>query len=90
VEYPEHVLVNALDTIAQAKAVAEAYRKIFKRSSFDAEAKEQLRKAIKQLIVKWRTADSALDGKKPCRKCHGTGTIVGKKTGMKVDCDCVR
>jgi hypothetical protein len=55
------VLANVLDSIADAKAVAEAYRKIFKLSSFDDEAKAQIRKAIKLLIVKWRTADSALD-----------------------------
>src|SRR5262249_5681458 len=27
---------------------------------------------------------------KSCRKCHGIGTITGKKTGTTVDCDCVK
>jgi hypothetical protein len=25
-----------------------------------------------------------------CRQCHGSGTITSKKTGINVDCDCVR
>jgi hypothetical protein len=89
VEDPALVLADALDTIDWHKAVAEAYRKIFKVSSFDREAKEQIRAAIKKLIIKWRTVDSALDNK-PCSKCHGTGTITSKKTGTTVDCDCVK
>jgi hypothetical protein len=55
------VLDHALDSLDGAKALAEAYRKIFKKSSFDREAKEQIRHAIKLLIIKWRTAESALD-----------------------------
>jgi hypothetical protein len=27
--------------------------------------------------------------KRPCKKCHGSGVIVGK-TGVPFDCDCVR
>ncbi len=27
---------------------------------------------------------------RPCRKCHGTGTITGKYTGTMFDCDCAR
>jgi hypothetical protein len=61
VEDPAHVLANALDSISNAKSVAEAYRKIFKRSSFDDEAKAQLCDAIKQLIRKWRTVESTLE-----------------------------
>ena len=28
--------------------------------------------------------------KRPCKKCHGAGTITSKKTGTTVDCDCAR
>ena len=63
VEYPEQVLINFLDSIKGAKSVAEAYRKIFKLSSFDSEAKEQIKHEIKLLIVKWRTVESTLDRK---------------------------
>ena len=63
VEDAAQVLTNALDSIKQAKAVAEAYRKIFKKSVFDLEAQEQLGHEIDLLIVKWRTVKSTLDRK---------------------------
>jgi hypothetical protein len=63
VEHPEQVVINALDTIKQEKAVAEAYRKIFKRSRFDSKAKAELYNAINNLIAKWRAVQSSLDKK---------------------------
>jgi hypothetical protein len=63
VEEPAQVLTNALDSIKSAKSVAEAYRKIFKVSSFDREAKKQIYDAIKLLIAKWRTVQSTLERK---------------------------
>jgi hypothetical protein len=63
VEDPHHVLMNVLDSIKDSKAVAEAYRKIFKVSSFDREAKAEIYNAINQLIVKWRTVQSTLNRK---------------------------
>ena len=58
VEDPEHVLANALESINEAKLNAEAYRKIFKASSFGRKAKEQLKDAIDLLIRKWRRVHS--------------------------------
>jgi hypothetical protein len=66
VEDPAQVLTNVLDSIEDAKALAEAYRKIFKVSSFDREAKAKIYNAINNLIVKWRTVQSTLD-----KKGHG-------------------
>jgi len=63
VEDPAQVLTNVLDSIKDAKSVAEAYRKIFKVSSFDREAKKQICDAINLLIVKWRTVQSTLERK---------------------------
>jgi hypothetical protein len=63
VEDPAVVLSNVLDSIKNAKSVAEAYRKIFKVSSFDREAKEKIYNAIQLLIAKWRTVQSTLDRK---------------------------
>jgi hypothetical protein len=62
-EDPAQILKNILDSIKHAKSVAEAYRKILKSSPFDREAKVQIYNAINQLIVKWRTVQSALDKK---------------------------
>lgn len=61
VEDPQHVVKHFMDSVGNAKSVAEAYRKIFKVSSFDSEAKKQINSAINQLIVKWRTVQSTLE-----------------------------
>jgi hypothetical protein len=63
VEDPKQILWHLIDTIKGQQASAEAYRKIFKKSSFDREAKAKIYNAINQLIVKWRTVQSALDTK---------------------------
>jgi hypothetical protein len=63
VEDPTTILWHLLDTIQGQKAVAEAYRKIFKKSSFDRETKAKIYNEIQQLIVKWRTVQSTLDTK---------------------------
>jgi hypothetical protein len=63
VEEPARVLTNVLDSIKDAKSVAEAYRKIFKVSSFDREAKKQIYDAINLLIAKWRTVQSTLSSR---------------------------
>jgi ParB-like chromosome segregation protein Spo0J len=63
VEEPAQVLTNVLDSIKDAKSVAEAYRKIFKVSSFDREAKKQIYDAINLLIAKWRTVQSTLSSR---------------------------
>jgi hypothetical protein len=60
VEEPKQVHMNVLDTIEQSKAVAEAYRKIFKVSPFDREAKKEISEAIDALIRKWRSVQSTL------------------------------
>lgn len=60
VEDPKVVLRNILDSIKQSKAVAEAWRKILKASSFDADAKKQISDEIKLLIVKWATIQTTL------------------------------
>jgi hypothetical protein len=56
VEAAEHVAENVLDTIKRQAAVANAYRKIFKVSSFDKEANVEIRSAIEALISKWQAA----------------------------------
>lgn len=61
---PAHILENILDDIDQAKTVAEAYRKILKRSPFDRGAKAEISNAIDKLIVKWRIVQSTLGTKK--------------------------
>jgi hypothetical protein len=60
VEDPAVVLANVLDTIENQKSVAEAYRKIFKVSSFDRSAKEEISDAIESLIRKWRSVQSTI------------------------------
>jgi hypothetical protein len=60
VEEPEKVLVNVLDTIKHQKAVAEAYRKVLKASSFDRAAKQRISDEIDLLIRKWRVVQSTL------------------------------
>jgi hypothetical protein len=60
VESSATILRNVLDTIEQSKSVAEAYRKIFKASPFDREAKQQIDNAIMLLIRKWRSVQSLL------------------------------
>jgi hypothetical protein len=60
VEEPGKVLVNVLDSIKQSKAVAEAYRKILKASTFDRGAKKEISEAIESLIKKWRSVQSTL------------------------------
>jgi hypothetical protein len=60
VESSAVILKNVLDTIDQSKGVAEAYRKIFKASPFDCEAKQQIDNAIMLLIRKWRSVQSLL------------------------------
>jgi len=56
VEAAEQVATNVLDTIKRQTAVANAYRKIFKASSFDKEAKAEIRSAIEALMSKWQAA----------------------------------
>jgi hypothetical protein len=68
VEDAAQVLTNVLDSISDSKSVAEAYRKIFKVSSFDREAKAEIHNAINKLIVKWRTVQSTL-----AKKGQGNG-----------------
>jgi hypothetical protein len=63
VEEPAQVLTNVLDSIKDAKSVAEAYRKIFKVSSFDREAKKQIYDAINLLIAKWQRVQSTLSSR---------------------------
>jgi sigma54-dependent transcription regulator len=60
VEDPAIVLENVLDSIRHAKSVANAYRKIFKVSSFDRGAKNQIDEAITALIGKWRSVQTLL------------------------------
>jgi hypothetical protein len=60
VEEPEKVLTNVLDSIKQSKAVAEAYRKILKVSSFDRAAKQRISDEIGLLIRKWKSVQSTL------------------------------
>jgi hypothetical protein len=65
VEYPAQVRINALGTIQGSKAVAESYRKIFKKSSFDLEVKQELHREINLLIAKWRRVQSTLGVQQP-------------------------
>ena len=74
VEEPAQVVTNFLDSIRNAKSVAEAYRKIFKASSFDREAKKQMCDEINLLIAKWRKVQSTLEEistEKSCAACDG-------------------
>jgi hypothetical protein len=63
VEDPAIVLTNVLDTIKQARGVAEAYRKILQRSPFDRAAKKEINDAIESLLRKWRSVQSTLAAK---------------------------
>jgi hypothetical protein len=56
VERPEVVEKNLLDTVGGHMAVAGAYKKIFKLSSFDRETKIRINEAITKLINKWQSA----------------------------------
>jgi hypothetical protein len=58
---PEEVLANFLESATASKAMAEAYRKIFKASSFDLEAKKQICESIDLLIGKWRRVKSTIE-----------------------------
>jgi hypothetical protein len=64
VEDPKVIKKNALDTIADHKAVAEAYRKIFKKvsevSRLEYGDRIEIRNAIELLILKWKNALSAI------------------------------
>jgi hypothetical protein len=62
VEEPDKVLENVLDSIKQSKAVAEAYRKILKVSTFDHAAKKRISDEIGLLIRKRRLVQSTLAG----------------------------
>jgi hypothetical protein len=59
---------NILNSISDAKGVAEAYRKILKISSFDRATKIEISDAINLLIRKWRSVQSTLAAK---GKAHG-------------------
>ena len=61
VEDPEVVKRNCLDTLDRHHAVAEAYRKVFKRSSFDDTAVAELRGAIDRLMQTWAVVRSTLE-----------------------------
>ena len=65
VEDPAIVHANVLDTIEEARAVAEAWRKIFKASRFDPGAKGEISDAIELLIRKWRAVQSVLAASEP-------------------------
>jgi hypothetical protein len=54
------VLNNIIDSIKQAKSVAEAWRKILKASTFDREAKELIGTEIDLLIRKLRSVQSTI------------------------------
>jgi hypothetical protein len=60
VEDPAIVLTNVLDSIEQSRGVAEAFRKIFKVSTFDRAAKKEICDAIESLIRKWRSVQATL------------------------------
>jgi hypothetical protein len=68
VEDPVKVLENILDSIKDAKAVAEAYRKILSKSPFAREEKKKIYDEITLLISKWKRVQSTLD-----RKGHVNG-----------------
>jgi hypothetical protein len=51
---PEEVLEYVLRSVKQAHGVAEAWRKIIKRSPFKREAKEEINNAVEALVRKWR------------------------------------
>jgi hypothetical protein len=68
VEDPVKVLENILDSIKDAKAVAEAYRKILSKSPFARKEKKKIYDEITLLISKWKRVQSTLD-----RKGHVNG-----------------
>jgi hypothetical protein len=55
VEDPAIVLSNILDSIQRAQSVARAWRKIWKLSSFDRDAKKKISDEIDLLIRNWRS-----------------------------------
>jgi hypothetical protein len=60
VESPEVIEGNVMDTFGRHRAVANAYRKIFKVSSFDPEAKARISNAIDRLIATWKSTREAV------------------------------
>jgi hypothetical protein len=74
IEDPAIVLVNVLDSIKQSKAVAEAYRKILKASTFDRGAKKKISDAIESLIRKWRSVQSTLAARENDDTPSGSGS----------------
>jgi hypothetical protein len=57
---PEDVLENVLHDLGRATALAHAYKKSFKLSSFDPEAKIRIDAAITKMINKWRSIQTTL------------------------------
>jgi hypothetical protein len=59
---PQTIQRNALDIIDRHKAMAEAFRKIFKiaRARLEDEARAEIDVAIERLILKWRKVRSVL------------------------------
>lgn len=57
---PETVEDNALYTIQRINEHARIFKKLFKASSFDREAKERISTAIDRLIEKWRSTQATL------------------------------
>ena len=60
VEDPEKVTEDFLFALARQGAWADGYKKVFKVSSFDAEAKRRISMAIDKLISKWRSTQATL------------------------------
>src|SRR5262249_40068638 len=57
---PEVIKSNALDTIDRHYAVARAYKKIFKVSSLDQAARNEVSAAIGRLITMWQSSRTVL------------------------------
>jgi hypothetical protein len=72
VAYPEIIRENALNTISRHKAVAEAYRKIFKlaRSRLEDTARAEIDAAIRRLIRKWKVVLNTLEYEVPTGGGH--------------------
>jgi hypothetical protein len=60
VEDPDKVEEDVLYQLSRHGAWADGYRKVFKVSSFDAEAKKRISIAIDKLIKKWRLTQATL------------------------------
>jgi DNA-binding MarR family transcriptional regulator len=62
---PEVIEENVLYTIQRMNEHARVFKKLFKASNFDREAKARISEAIERLIAKWRSTQATLNADLP-------------------------